>query len=138
MPNGIREIYQTVFLDHYRHPRCGVTFSPEESYSEELNALCGDRVRLAASRDGERWVNWRHQTQGCAICIASASILCEVCEGCSRDRVYALYEGVHSLLRDGSVEGAVEALQAFQSLHPFPMRHRCALLSWEAALQEIA
>ena len=79
---GAGQLYQDQILDHYKHPRNRGTLDPSTHQATEVNPLCGDkislRVRLGA---GGRIEAARFDGQGCAISIASASMLTTLLEG---------------------------------------------------------
>src|SRR5262245_41332780 len=110
-------LYSEVLLDHFRNPRnYGSLPSPDTAY-EEFNPLCGDRVRIELKISDNRIVAARFVGDGCAICIAAASMLTELVLGAEVDK--------SALISDE------ELLSSLKS-DIKPSRMKCALLPLEA------
>jgi len=110
-------LYSDVLLDHFRNPRnYGSLPSPDIVY-EEFNPLCGDRIRIELEINDNRIAAARFVGDGCAISIASASILTELVLGAEIDK-------------DAVVSGE-ELLSSLKS-DIKPSRVKCALLPLEA------
>jgi nitrogen fixation NifU-like protein len=110
-------LYSEVLLDHFRNPRnYGSLPSPDTAY-EEFNPLCGDRVRIELKISDNRIVAARFVGDGCAICIAAASLLTELVLGAEVDK--------GALISD---EGLLSSLKSDIK----PSRMKCALLPLEA------
>jgi nitrogen fixation NifU-like protein len=111
------EMYTEHLLEHYRHPRNEGHLDQPDVSAEEYNPLCGDRVRVDARVVAGRIVEARFTGRGCALCLASASILTGFLEGRHLDDLQstgarAFLAELHSPIR--------------------PARLRCALLPWKA------
>ena len=77
----MRTVYSDVLLDHFRNPRnVGSLPAPDISY-EVFNPLCGDRIRIQIELSGNEIRAARFQGDGCAISLASASLLTEMIVG---------------------------------------------------------
>ena len=135
LSDDVRELYQEMLVDHGRHPRC-VGERPEAArQAEGHNPFCGDRVRLYVDLDESESQIERitHMTSGCAICTASASVMCETVTGRSVEEAEAAFESFHALVAgEGSGEGAAEAFAPFAGVRRFPVRVKCATLPWHA------
>jgi nitrogen fixation NifU-like protein len=88
--------YSDVIRDRWRRPRFRELLADANAVAEDVNPLCGDRVRLMLRLDGDRIRAVRFVGDSCAICTASADVLAEMIEGKSRSE--ALVVGVESLL----------------------------------------
>jgi len=112
-----QRIYSNVLLDHFRNPRnYGSLPSPDVTY-EEVNPLCGDRVRIELKiRDG-RIEAARFAGDGCAISIAAASILTELVLDADIDH--------------GAVISSEKLLSSLES-DIKPSRMKCVMLPLEA------
>ena len=141
----LKELYREVILDHNRSPRNFGTLQPADAEANGHNPLCGDRLHLTVRMEGERLADVRFQGQGCAISVASASLMSEAVKGKSRAEISGLYEQVHALLTgrlpadaaDG--RAALGKLAALAGVAEFPARVKCASLCWhtlEAALAQ--
>lgn len=127
--------YQDILLDHFRSPR-QQTDTDAAPDCELRNPLCGDVVRLWGRAEDDS-VHVEFAAEGCAICMAAASILCESVEGQSRAAVRALMDRVQSAFADGDPVTDTDALAALCDVRSFPMRTRCATLPW-SALESVA
>ncbi len=86
----VDSLYREVILDHYRNPRNKGTLDPADYSYEDTNPLCGDEVRIDVRVEGDRVAEVRFSGRGCAVSQASASILTELVQGMSLDKVKAL------------------------------------------------
>jgi nitrogen fixation NifU-like protein len=136
----ITELYREVILDHNRHPRNFGRLDPHDAEAKGHNPLCGDRLTVTLNRDGEAISDLRFEGNGCAISMASASLMTEAVKGKSRAEVAALFQRVHGLLTDGNTGGAeLGKLAVLSGVRGFPARVKCASLCWHtlnAALAE--
>jgi nitrogen fixation NifU-like protein len=113
-------IYSEVILDHFRNPRnCGRLASADISY-EELNPLCGDRIRIEVRLRGSVIEEARFRGDGCAISIAAASLMTELIAGSdiTRDEVISKEELLSSLkseIKASRLKCALLALEALRS-----------------------
>jgi nitrogen fixation NifU-like protein len=139
--SDLRELYQEVILDHGKHPRNFRFPEGSNHEAEGYNPLCGDRLTLKLVVDGDRIVDVGFQGSGCAISTASASTMTEAIKGKTRAEVEAMFQSFHALVT-GSPEGDADALgklAVFGGVAEFPMRVKCATLSWHtlrAALED--
>jgi len=130
----LRELYQTTILDHNKKPR---NFRVPEQANREadgFNPLCGDKVKVMLQVDGETVTDIAFQGSGCAISTASASMMTDAVKGKSVGDVLGLFEAFHDLvtgppLEEPDTEG-VGKLAVFAGVREFPMRVKCATLSW--------
>lgn len=138
--SDLRELYQSVILDHNRHPR---NFGPLEAAThtaEGHNPLCGDQIslRLVIQDDEVREVAF--EGQGCAISTASASVMTEALKGRTLDEVESLFGRFHDLVT-GKGQADVDELgklAVFQGVSEFPIRVKCATLSWHTLKAALA
>lgn len=128
----IRDLYRDVILDHNRHPRNFGRLEPADASSVGHNPLCGDALSLTLRYDGDRVSELRFNGQGCAISVASASLMTEAVAGRTRAEIDALYRDVHALLTDASQPptASLGKLMALGGVREFPARVKCASLCW--------
>ncbi len=129
----LKDLYRDVIVDHNRNPRNFGKLEPADAHADGYNPLCGDRLTLYVKLDGERIRETRFEGSGCAISVASASLLTEAVKGKSRAEVQALFEDVHTLLtqHDAQVDIArLGKLAALSGVREFPARVKCASLCW--------
>jgi nitrogen fixation NifU-like protein len=131
-----RELYQEVILDHGKKPR---NFRRPEHPTNEAagrNPLCGDQlvVYLDIAADG-RIADAAFVGKGCAISMASASMMTEIVKGKTVDEAKALFESFHHMCTDDDAEPVegdeeMEKLQVLSGVRQFPVRVKCATLPW--------
>lgn len=139
----LKDLYREVILDHNRSPRQFGRLDPADSAADGHNPLCGDRLHLTLRLDGDRVADVRFEGKGCAISVASASLMCEAVKGRTRDDINALFHEVHEVLttHDAPVPEDLGKLAALAGVREFPVRVKCASLAWhtlDAALQRSA
>jgi len=138
----LRDLYQDLILDHSRHPSNFRAMSDATRSVEGDNPPCGDHLRLFVRLHGERIADISFEGSGCAISVASASLLTEWIKGTTVAEAEALFHRVHRLLtmeEAATDEGELGELTALVGVRQFPMRVKCATLSWHAlraALQD--
>lgn len=131
MDPELRELYQDLILDHGRHPR---NFGPLASFTHKLegfNPVCGDRLVLYLRVVDGLIEDIHFDGIGCAISVASASLMTERLKGRPVDEALALFAPVHQLLLTG--EAGPESLGKVEMLagvSEFPTRVKCATLAW--------
>ena len=142
--DDLRDLYQEVILDHNKRPRNFGTLEGATHEADGHNPLCGDLLHVSLTLDGNRVTDVRFEGSGCAISTASASLMTESIKGKSLDEAELLFEGFHELLT-GDPSQVAEAstelgkLAVFQGVREFPVRVKCATLSWHtlrAALED--
>jgi nitrogen fixation NifU-like protein len=132
--NELRELYQEVILDHSKRPRNFGLLAGANRAARGDNPLCGDRLTLTLEvADGV--VREAHfEGTGCAISVASASLMTEVVRGLPVADVERLFERFHRLLtEEGTPPEEVEELgklAVFAGVREFPIRVKCATLPW--------
>ena len=119
----LKDLYRDVIVDHNRHPRNFGRLDPADAHADGYNPLCGDRLTVYVNLDGERISEAKFEGSGCAISVASASLLTEAVKGKSRTQVQELFDDVHALLtkHDASVDPArLGKLAALSGVREFP------------------
>ena len=128
----IRDLYRDVILDHNRSPRNFGRLEPADAEAVGHNPLCGDSLSVTVRIDGDRLSELRFNGQGCAISVASASLMSEAVNGRALSEIESLYREVHSLLTEPAhVPGMpLGKLMALAGVREFPARVKCASLCW--------
>jgi nitrogen fixation protein NifU and related proteins len=139
----LRELYRDVILDHNRNPRNFGRLDPCDAAADGHNPLCGDRLHLTLRRSADRLTELRFDGHGCAISVASASLMGEAVTGHTIAEIDALYHDVHRMLteHDHSPDHDLGKLAALSGVREFPARVKCASLCWHtlhAALHDSA
>lgn len=129
----LADLYRDVIVDHNRNPRNFRKLAPPCRHAEGLNPLCGDKLqvylRLGAD---DRIEDVSFEGSGCAISVASASLMTDALRGRTRAEAETLYEHIHAMLT-GSAEAdiaAVGKLAALAGVREYPTRVKCASLCW--------
>ena len=133
----LRDLYQEVVLEHGRHPRKRGSLPDANHHSEGFNPLCGDRCTVHVRVDDGRIAAVRTEGSGCAISVASASLMAEAVEGHTVEEARALFDAFHRAVTDPTSEPDVEALgklAALTGVRAFPMRVKCATLAWHTLM----
>lgn len=128
---SLRELYQEMIIDHGRKPRNFGELPSANHCQVGHNPLCGDRLTLYLIEKDGVIEDVRFEGTGCAISVASASLMTEVVKGKTVAEVENLFEHFHQLVTDGN-EPAIEMgkLAVFSGVAEFPARVKCATLSW--------
>ena len=140
----LKDLYRDVIVDHNRNPRNFGKLEPADAHADGHNPLCGDRLSVYVNLDGDRLREVKFNGSGCAISVASASLLTEAVKGKTRDEVKDLFEDMHALLtqQDAKVDpDKLGKLAALSGVREFPARVKCASLCWHtlnAALDRAA
>lgn len=129
----LAELYRDVIIDHNRKPRNFRKIPPPCRHAEGLNPLCGDKLQvyLRLGTD-ERIEDAAFEGSGCAISVASASLMTEALRGKLRADAEALFERVHATLtgREEADVAVIGKLAALAGVRDFPSRVKCASLCW--------
>jgi nitrogen fixation NifU-like protein len=139
----LRELYQSVILDHNRKPRNARVPEGANQSADGDNPLCGDKITVHVALEDGVVKDVGFVGEGCAISTASASLMTEAVKGRSADEVEELFEEFHALVtsspRSEPAADRLGKLQVFAGVREFPMRVKCATLGWHtlrAALAE--
>lgn len=140
MTTDLRELYQEIILDHSRHPRNSGKMDDATGEAQGNNPLCGDRVTVYVQLDGDRISDARFDARGCAISVASASMMTELVKGKTVAEAEAIFKRFHEQLTAAEMPAIDEddELSALMGVREFPTRIKCATLPWHtfnAALQ---
>ena len=147
---GLEDLYREIILDHYRNPRNrGELPVPPAHRVEGFNPLCGDEVVIFIDVADGTVTDVRIDGQGCSISQSSASMMSAAVKGKTVDEVRALtraFKGmmsIHEASLDGGEGEPIEVdpdiklgdLEALQGVVKFPVRIKCATLSWNTLAQ---
>lgn len=133
--SDLRELYQEVIFDHYRHPRNRGALADANHKAVGYNPLCGDRISLYLLVEDGIVKSVRFEGSGCAIATASASMMTEALVGKSETQVQALFERFHAMVTEQREPSADERealgkLATLAGVREFPARIKCATLAW--------
>ena len=147
---GLEDLYREIILDHYRNPRNrGELPTPPAHKVEGFNPLCGDEIVVYLEVDGDVVTDVRIGGQGCSISQSSASMMSSAVKGKTIAEVRDLTKAFKAMMsiHEAGLEGAeAEAdpeladvklgdLEALRGVVKFPVRIKCATLSWNTLAQ---
>ena len=133
------ELYQEVVVEHKRAPRHYGHLSDPTHRARGHNPQCGDDLHLELVMAGDQVRDIGFHGQGCAICIASASMMSEAVIGRDTAEVQALQQRFRAVLT-GQLEPEAADLGKLVSLsgvRRYPGRVKCALLGWHALMRAL-
>ena len=136
---ALDNLYQDIILDHFKHPRNYGPISPEAVLVDEENPTCGDHIRMTAAVENGRVSRVQFDGKGCAISMASSSMMTEAVTGKPVDEARALAAKVAGFLRGEKEIGENELgpLMALSGVKEYPLRVKCATLGWHALLKAL-
>ena len=152
---GLEDLYREIILDHYRSPRNrGELDTPPATRVEGFNPLCGDEIVVYVDVQDGTVADIRIGGQGCSISQSSASMMSAAVKGKTLDEVQKLtraFKGmmsIHEQSLDGDGDGSEPAdagdpdvklgdLEALRGVVKFPVRIKCATLSWNTLQQAL-
>ena len=141
----LKQLYQDIILEHGKSPR---NLGKCEGYSHEAkgyNPLCGDKVHVYLKLDNEKKVEGlTFEGDGCAISLASASIMTELIKGKSFEEAKEIMRAFLNMIKNTSEirsnhldEDQKTKLMSLSGVKQFPMRVKCATLSWHTLVSAI-
>lgn len=130
----LRELYQEIILDHGKSPRNFVV-NENATYSKEgYNPLCGDKITVYLEEENGHIKNLSFNGCGCAISMASGSLMTEQLIGKSFEVAKEIFGIFHQCLTQGSLSDAQKEklgkLNVLSGVLAFPLRVKCATLAW--------
>jgi nitrogen fixation NifU-like protein len=140
----LRELYQSIILDHNRAPRNFGALADASAQARGHNPLCGDEVTVWVRMEGDRLADVRFVGSGCAISRASASLMTTVVRGCTVDVTRQIAQRFQALVTgqidkegdkgapDPATGAALDRLSVLAGVRQFPIRVKCATLAWHA------
>lgn len=126
----LRALYQEMIMDHGRRPR---HFGAPAQFTHKLeafNPLCGDRLTLYATIENDAVKNVQFDGKGCAISVASASMMCDEIEGKSCAHAEDLFHRFHKLVTGQASADGIGRMEILAGVKDFPARVKCATLAW--------
>ena len=136
------DLYRDEILEHYREPHNFGTLDAPDASHEGHNPLCGDRLTVFFRRSGETLTEVCFQGSGCAISVASASMMTEAVSGHTAEEVVRKFDDFHALVtgkldRETAPE-RLGKLAVFSGVGEFPVRVKCATLPWHTLRAALA
>lgn len=138
MSDMLRELYQEMILDHGRHPRNQRFLADATHVEEGFNPLCGDRVKLFVREQEGVVEEIAFEGNGCAISMASASLLTDCLKGKSRDDIQKHFNAFHELVTGSEPKTDLGKLAILAGVRAFPARVKCATLAWHTLMAALS
>ena len=135
--DDLRDLYRDLILDHARNPRHFGKLAHTTHSAQGINPLCGDKLTLYLDLAADETIrDAAFEGSGCAISVASASLLADTVIGLSSNDAMAFFDAVTAQLagndlRDGS-RVDLGKLRALAGVRDYPSRVKCATLAWHA------
>ena len=141
----LKELYQEIILDHGKNPRNKGKCEGYTNDAKAHNPLCGDKVHIFLKLNNKKLVeDLSFEGEGCAISLASASILTELTKGKDLSFIKKISEDFLSMIKNKSkitlnslTEDQVITITSLSGVQEFPMRVKCATMAWHALLTAI-
>jgi nitrogen fixation NifU-like protein len=142
----LRDLYQDVILDHGKRPRNRRALTEASCHAHGKNPLCGDEFEVELKLDATgRIEDIAFHGQGCAISVASASIMTELLRGKSQADAAIMFDSFHCVcteddaVLDASLgEDEQTYLTVLSGVRQFPVRVKCATLAWHTMRAALA
>ena len=137
----LRELYRELILDHARNPRHFGKLPDATHTAEGINPLCGDKLKMYFRiDDDDRISDACFEGSGCAISVASASLLTDTIIGLNTDEALKYFSALVARLtgvqsadnKNAGVGINLGKLRALEGVREFPLRVKCATLAWHA------
>jgi nitrogen fixation NifU-like protein len=132
--SDLSDLYQEVILDHNRRPRNFGALAGANRLAHGHNPLCGDKVTVYVTVEGDRIDGVSFEGSGCAISKASASLMTDAVKGLSLADAADLFARVQAMVTtpvDQPVDDdGLGKLAALAGVREFPVRVKCATLAW--------
>ncbi len=136
--SDLRELYQEMILDHGRNPRHHHAMPLANQQANGYNQFCGDRLTVYLKLEKDKIISISFQGSGCAISMASASLMSEILTGKTLSEAETLFEIFHQLLTSETTTPVqlhdLEKLAIFSGVKAYPTRVKCATLAWHTLI----
>jgi nitrogen fixation NifU-like protein len=138
--SDLDDLYRAILLDHYRNPRHSGRLAGERIVSADgANPLCGDTLAIDVRLDEQgRIAEVAFEGSGCSISQASASLMTDYVEGRPAAEAAAGVAGFQGMMSSGEAPEGFGDIEALAGVSKFPMRVKCASLSWKTLEQALA
>ena len=137
----LRDLYRELILDHAKRPRHFGRLNYSTHSAQGLNPLCGDKLHIYLQIDDSgKLADAAFEGSGCAISVASASLLTDTVIGMRVDEAEQFANALTGRLTDSSYAADVDLgkLRALEGVREYPSRVKCATLAWQAMKSALA
>jgi len=136
----LADLYQEIIVDHSKRPRNNARPADHSHMAEGHNPLCGDSINVYVTLADGRVADVGFEGRGCAISVASASLMTEAVKGKTLAEARAMFRAFHRMVTgkdeapddEGALpeDDSMDKLAAFEGVRDFPVRVKCATLAW--------
>ncbi|MEE9575364.1 MAG: SUF system NifU family Fe-S cluster assembly protein [Gammaproteobacteria bacterium] len=131
----LKDLYQEVIIDHNRSPRNFGKLENPTQVAEGYNPLCGDKLNLYLTTEDDLITDVSFDGSGCAISVASASLMTDSLKGKTTEEAEQLFQNFHDLIMDEENPEqehiqSLGKLAALAGVKEYPARVKCATLCW--------
>jgi nitrogen fixation protein NifU and related proteins len=139
MAEKLDEMYRDIVMDHYRYPRGRKKLPDATIRKEGQNPVCGDEIEVALKLQDDRVEDISVECLGCAISTASGSMLADAIKGKTISEVKVIAGAIKAILKGEEPPTEIDLgdLEALAGVKNFPVRIKCALLSWTTLIDAI-
>ena len=132
--SNLEQLYRSVIMDHYKHPRNKGELDNGTITIDMNNPTCGDEIRLMLDVKDNIVDDVRFEGHGCSISMASASMMTEAVKGQTVDRALEMGNEFSKMMlgEDYTITDDMGDIEALSGVTQFPARIKCATLSWKA------
>ena len=144
--DDLRELYQEVILEHVKNPRNKRTPADANRHAQGHNPICGDAVTIHLKVNGQGVIeDVALDGKGCAISLASASLMTEELMGKTEVQAKTLFQTFQEMctkddpeIAQGVDDDTLDRLRVLSGVRLFPMRVKCATLAWHTMSAAVA
>ena len=141
----LKELYQEIILDHGKNPRNKGKCNGYSHNAQAHNPLCGDKVHVYLKLNSEKKViDMSFEGEGCAISLASASILTETLKGKDLNFTKKVTEDFLNMVKNKTkitlnslTEDQITTITSLSGVQQFPMRVKCATMVWHTFISAL-
>jgi nitrogen fixation protein NifU and related proteins len=139
MPDQLDNLYRDIIMDHYRYPRGRKKLSDPDVKNEGQNPICGDQIEVSLKVTEGRVEDISVDCVGCAISVASGSMLADAIQGKTLAEVKVIASAIKAILKGEEPPQGIDIgdLEALSGVKNFPVRIKCALLSWTTLIDAL-
>ena len=141
----LKELYQEIILDHGKNPRNKGKCEGYTNDAKAHNPLCGDKIHIYLKLNNEKKIeNLSFEGEGCAISLASASILTELTKGKDLSFIKKISEDFLNMIKNKTkitlnslTDDQMTTINSLSGVQEFPMRVKCATMAWHTLLSAV-
>ncbi|MDC0437703.1 SUF system NifU family Fe-S cluster assembly protein [Pelagibacteraceae bacterium] len=141
----LKELYQEIILDHGKNPRNKGKCEGYTNDAKAHNPLCGDKIHIYLKLNNEKKIeNLSFEGEGCAISLASASILTELTKGKDISFIKKISEDFLNMIKNKTkitlnslTDDQMTTINSLSGVQKFPMRVKCATMAWHTLLSAV-